>query len=149
MVRWMVVAHLWCPELSRLRDRKRFWWSIWVANDMFSTRKSGVPIAYIQTLLTYRYFIHYARHSSIRYIIRVKLKHTVPFTQLCCRIFDNRQQYQTVPESNTAPATYFRYLNIAIEFNPVKTCFSTGLNSMAILKRVLMLNYKPKRVGRI
>ena len=23
----------WCPELSRLRDRKRFWWSLWVAND--------------------------------------------------------------------------------------------------------------------
>ena len=22
----------WCPELSRLRDKKRFWWSIWVAS---------------------------------------------------------------------------------------------------------------------
>ena len=22
----------WCPELSQLRDRKRFWWAIWVAN---------------------------------------------------------------------------------------------------------------------
>ena len=27
----------WCPELNALRDRKRFWWSLWVAND----RKSG------------------------------------------------------------------------------------------------------------
>jgi hypothetical protein len=23
----------WCPELSRLRDKKRFWWSMWVMND--------------------------------------------------------------------------------------------------------------------
>ena len=23
----------WCPQLSFLRDRKRFWWSLWVAND--------------------------------------------------------------------------------------------------------------------
>ena len=23
----------WCPELSQLRDRKRFWWTLWVAND--------------------------------------------------------------------------------------------------------------------
>ena len=23
----------WCPDLSKLRDRKRFWWSLWVAND--------------------------------------------------------------------------------------------------------------------
>ena len=22
-----------CPDLRRLRDRKRFWWSLWVAND--------------------------------------------------------------------------------------------------------------------
>jgi hypothetical protein len=22
----------WCPELSRLRDRKRFWWNMWVQN---------------------------------------------------------------------------------------------------------------------
>ena len=23
----------WCPELSRLRDRKRFWWFLWTQND--------------------------------------------------------------------------------------------------------------------
>lgn len=23
----------WCPELSRARDTKRFWWQLWVAND--------------------------------------------------------------------------------------------------------------------
>ena len=22
----------WCPELSQLRDKKRFWWSLWVSN---------------------------------------------------------------------------------------------------------------------
>ena len=22
----------WCPELSTLRDRKRFWWNVWVNN---------------------------------------------------------------------------------------------------------------------
>ena len=22
----------WCPELSKLRDRKRFWWNLWVDN---------------------------------------------------------------------------------------------------------------------
>ena len=22
----------WCPELSKLRDRKRFWWKLWVEN---------------------------------------------------------------------------------------------------------------------
>ncbi len=22
----------WCPELSKLRDRKRFWWTLWVDN---------------------------------------------------------------------------------------------------------------------
>jgi len=23
----------WCPDLSRARDTKRFWWQLWVAND--------------------------------------------------------------------------------------------------------------------
>ena len=22
--------HYWCPELSKLRDKKRFWWHLWV-----------------------------------------------------------------------------------------------------------------------
>ena len=25
--------HIWCPELSHLRDRKRFWWRLWNDND--------------------------------------------------------------------------------------------------------------------
>jgi hypothetical protein len=22
----------WCPDLSRLRDKKRFWWNMWIMN---------------------------------------------------------------------------------------------------------------------
>ena len=27
-----VPKRYWCPELSLLRDQKRFWWSLWVSN---------------------------------------------------------------------------------------------------------------------
>ncbi len=47
------VSKPWCPKLSEIRDKKWFWWRIWV--DIGRPRQGAVYVAYkrVKTLLVY------------------------------------------------------------------------------------------------
>ena len=67
-VGWYYKQHVkpkmyWCPELSKLRDRKRFWWTLWVDNGR--PREGSVFSVYkdIKKALRRRYRYHVANQS--------------------------------------------------------------------------------------
>ena len=55
----------WCPELARLRDRKRFWWSLWISCD----RPRNGPV-----FLVYKYLKKKFRKTSRYFINNIQAK---------------------------------------------------------------------------
>ena len=56
----------WCPELAHLRDKKRFWWNLWISCD----RPRAGPV-----YLTYKYLKKKFRKTSRYFMNNIQSKH--------------------------------------------------------------------------